>query len=169
MAPTLNMLVAAAVIVAATIATTAAAASPACFTPFDAELAGRTFTATNSGGCTPKSVAATRYVTITGGSISYDEVSPTGVRLQTTVLSYGRAWVTPTITTKDGRGRTVKSGPWGAPARNRFVAGLSALIRATAQMAAGCSANRGLWGIVSFLRVLAYQFQLPAAAGVCAA
>jgi len=169
MAPTLKMLVAAAVVVAATIATTAAAATPVCFTPFDAELAGRTFTATGSGGCPPKSVTATRYVTITGNSISYDELSPTGVRLQTTVLSYGRAWVTPTITTTDGRGRTVKSGPWGAPGRNRFVAGLSALIRVTVGMAAGCSDNRGLWGVVSFLRVLAFQFQLPAASRVCVA
>eukprot|EP00168_Porphyra_purpurea_P001619 TRINITY_DN1195_c0_g1_i5.p3 TRINITY_DN1195_c0_g1~~TRINITY_DN1195_c0_g1_i5.p3 ORF type:complete len:169 (+),score=63.14 TRINITY_DN1195_c0_g1_i5:415-921(+) len=168
MASTLKMLVAAAV-VAATIATNATSAAAACFTPFDADLAGRTFTAIPSGGCVRASSDASRFATITGTTISYDESTPRGVRLRTIVLSYGRAGTLPTITVTNASGNSVKSGPWGAPNRARFVAGLTAMIRGLANLAAGCSDNRQLWGVVSFLRVLAYQYNLPEAARVCAA
>lgn len=175
MAPSLKTFLGAAMAAAGVLAasaTTGAAAAPAsCFTPFDEDLLGRTFTAGPAGGCVRPPRRPSTYVTVTAGRITYDELNAAGARLRSTVLTYGRSWVAPTITTVEGSRGSVTAAPWGPANRRTFVTGLSRMVRGMDAMArGGCGRdNTPLWGVVAFLRVLAYQYALPAAAGVCAA
>lgn len=184
MAPSLKTFLGAAMAAAGVLAasaTTGAAAAPAsCFTPFDEDLLGRTFTAGPAGGCVRPPRHPSTYVTVTSGRITYDELNAAGARLRSTVLTYGRSWAAPTIATiKGGRGGgggseaagVTPAAPWGATNRRAFVEGLSRMVRGVDAMArGGCGGgNASLGGVVAFLRVLAYQYALPAAAGVCTA
>lgn len=177
MAPSLKALLAAAALAAALTLTAAPAATAAdgpCFTPYDSALLGRTFTAAADGGCTSSTARPTVYVTLTAGRVSVVELSPRGSRLRSTTLTFGRAWVTPTVTSvvgPDGRGDAAATPvtPWGAANRAAFVGGLSRMVRVVSAVAGGCGENAQAGGVVTFLRVLAYQYALPAASGVCTA
>lgn len=165
----------AAVLVATISAAIGAAAAPSpasCFTPYDERLLGRSFTLGPDGGCASASRRATTYVTLTAGRITYDELTPAGGRLRSTVLTYGQSWLAPTITTiGGGRGGSagVTAAAWGPAHRRAFVAGLSRMVRGVDAMSrGGCGGtNAPLSSAVAFLRVLAYQYALPAAEGVC--
>ncbi|GAB0495358.1 hypothetical protein MMPV_006658 [Pyropia vietnamensis] len=160
MALSLKTLLGAAVAAAAVLAATASAATGAaaapsvdsCITPYNARLLGRTFTVASNGECASASRRPSTYVTLTVGSIAYDELTPAGGQLRTTVLRYGRAWSTPTITTVEGsrgaRGKRVTAAPWGPTNRRAFVASLSRMVR-------GVEAVLMDWFSVSMLGVVA--------------
>lgn len=152
-------LLAAAVALVAAASAAAPAAAADCGAPFDVALVGRSFTTDAANRCRGSSAAA-RFSTITSSAITYDLSTARGVAVSSTVLTYGREWVKPSIqyTTK---GKTVTAEPWGA-GRALFVSGLSRLILELEAMGGACTANQDLWGVVSYLRVLAFQYQLPA-------
>lgn len=153
-------LLAAAVALVAAAASLATPAAANCGAPFDLAVVGRTFTTDAANRCAGGSRAAARFATITASTVSYDLSTDKGVAVSSTVLTYGREWVKPTIK-YTARGSTTTVGPWGA-GRDLFVRGLSSLILELEAMGGSCTANADLWRVVSFLRVVAYQYQLPA-------
>jgi len=153
---------AAALVAAAAITAPAAAAAAKCGAPFDLNLVGRTFTTNAANQCSGSSKDAARYATITTNRILFDLTTDRGVSISATALEFGEDWVKPVIsyTTKE---RTTKAGAWGS-GRALFVDGLGRLIREFEGIGGACKANEDLYGVVSYLRVLAYQYQLPSSA-----
>ncbi|GAB0489428.1 hypothetical protein MMPV_000647 [Pyropia vietnamensis] len=156
--------VAVALVAAAALMANPAAAAD-CDAPFNLALVGRTFTTDASNSCRGGSKAAARFATITATSISYDLSTAKGVAISSTTLTYGRDWVKPTIT-YTAKDVTTTVEPWGK-GRALFVSGLSRLIVELEAMGGSCAANADVWQVVSYLRVLAYEYQLPS--NVCLA
>jgi len=149
---------AAALVAAAAVTAPAAVAAANCAAPFDNGLVGRTFTTTATNECS-KSKDAARYATIAANRINFDLSTDRGVTVSSTALDFGPDWVKPTIS-YTAKGRTTTAGAWGS-GRTLFVNGLGRLIRELEGIGGACKENEELYGVVSYLRVLAYQYQLP--------